>query len=122
MDLALLSNPLATIEQLSSSASQFDGISPELERSVRFAGVQLTEAAGILLRLPQEIIAQAIIVFSRFYIGPEGGSLVVNSAKVVFQTISLIELLLIERAGRFRSLSIHDCQALRLSPNPTIHP
>ncbi|KAF2473161.1 uncharacterized protein BDR25DRAFT_282468 [Lindgomyces ingoldianus] len=70
-----LATPLATIEQLETSGSQLDGIPADLEDSVRFAGARLTQAAGILLRLPQEIVAQAIVVFTRFFLGPEGGSL-----------------------------------------------
>ena len=84
MELASLSNPLATLEQLSISSSQLDGLSAELEASIRLAGARLTQAAGILLRLPQEIIAQAIVIFTRFYAGPEGGSFLINSANVDF--------------------------------------
>lgn len=77
-----LANPLITVEQLSSSSSQFDGISADLETSLRFAGAQLIQAAGILLRLPQEIIAQAIVIFYRFYVGSEGGSFRISALKV----------------------------------------
>lgn len=80
--LLSLSNLLATPEQLSSSSSQLDGIPVNLEHSLRYAGVLLTQAAGILLRLPQEIIAHAIVIFQRFYVGPEGGSFKINAAKV----------------------------------------
>lgn len=58
--LASLSNPLITIDQLSSSSSQLDGLSSELEASVRLAGVQLTQAAGILLRLPQGSLSKPL--------------------------------------------------------------
>ncbi|KAI9673850.1 MAG: hypothetical protein M1817_002056 [Caeruleum heppii] len=78
-----LSNPLATPEQLSTSASRLDGVPLDLERSVHFAGARLTQAAGILLRLPQDIIAQAIIIFTRFWIGSDGGSLRQYSTKDV---------------------------------------
>ena len=77
-----LCNPLATIEQLSTSSSQLDGVSKDLELSLRFAGAQMVQAAGILLELPQEIIAQAIVTFYRFYLGPEGGSFTINALKV----------------------------------------
>ena len=83
--LSSLSNPLVTIEQLSTSSSQLDGVSAELESSLRFAGAQLTQAAGILLRLPQEIIAQAIVILYRFYIGSEGGSFRINAVTVRHQ-------------------------------------
>ncbi|KAI9851173.1 MAG: hypothetical protein M1838_004282 [Thelocarpon superellum] len=52
-----------------------DAVPADLEISIRFAGSQLTQAAGILLRLPQDIIAQAIVLFTRFWVGPDGGSL-----------------------------------------------
>ena len=80
--LSSLSNPLAMIDQLSTSSSQLDGVPADLESSLRFAGAQLTQAAGILLGLPQDIIAQAIVIFYRFYIGSEGGSFRINAVKV----------------------------------------
>jgi hypothetical protein len=70
-----LANPLASIDQLAASGTQFDGVPAHLERSILSGGAQLTQAAGVLLRLPQDVIAQAIITFSRFCVGPEGGSL-----------------------------------------------
>ncbi|KAL3471395.1 cyclin-like protein [Aspergillus californicus] len=81
--LKYLSNALATPEQLSSSSSALDGVPTDLETSIRFAGTQLTQTAGVLLRLPQDIIAQAIVTFSRFWLGPDGGSLRIYSAKDV---------------------------------------
>ncbi|OSS54249.1 hypothetical protein B5807_00394 [Epicoccum nigrum] len=75
MQLSPLANPLASAAQLEVSGSQLDGIPPDLEDSVRYAGARLTQAAGALLRLPQEVIAQAIVVFMRFWVGTEGGSL-----------------------------------------------
>lgn len=74
---AHLSNPLATIEQLSSSSSSsaLDRVPSALETSVRYAGARLTQAAGVLVRLPQDVIARAIVLFTRFWLGPEGGSL-----------------------------------------------
>src|SRR5579862_2858831 len=76
-----LSNPLATPLQLSNSSSQADGIPVDLETSIRFAGARLTQAAGVLLRLPQDVVAQAIVLYSRFWVA-EGGSLRVFGAKV----------------------------------------
>lgn len=85
--LLSLSNPLITVEQLSSSSSRLDGVPIELENSVRLAGAKLTEGAGILLQLPQQVIAQAIVIFTRFYAGPEGGSLLLNAAQVVLPSL-----------------------------------
>ncbi|KAI9812716.1 MAG: hypothetical protein M1827_004472 [Pycnora praestabilis] len=78
-----LANPLASPEQLASSGSQLDGIPSDLENSILFAGARLTQAAGVLLRLPQDIIAQAIVIYSRFWIGSEGGSMMQYGAKDV---------------------------------------
>lgn len=77
-----LSNALATPSQLSKSSSSLDGVPEDLEASIRFAGTQLTQAAGVLLRQPQDTIARAIVIFTRFWIGSEGGSLSIHSAKV----------------------------------------
>lgn len=82
MQVSPLANPLATVSQLETSGSQLDGIPADLEDSIRFAGARLTQAAGILLRLPQEVIAQAIVLFTRFWAGPEGGSLAEYGAGV----------------------------------------
>ena len=81
-DIFALSNPLVTAEQLENTASQSDGVPPDLERSLRYHGALLTQAAGILLKLPQEIVAQAIVIFERFYVGSEGGSFKSHSLKV----------------------------------------
>ena len=78
-----LANPLVAVAQLETSGSQIDGIPPHLEKSIWFAGAQLTQAAGILLRLPQEVIAQALVIFMRFWVGPEGGSLAEFGAEVL---------------------------------------
>lgn len=79
---SIISNPLATVAQLQPSGSQSDGIPADLERSIFFAGANLTQAAGVLLRLPQDIIAKAIVTFQRFWLGPEGGSLKDYGAEV----------------------------------------
>ena len=79
-----LSNPLAAPGQLAQSGSQLDGVPAVLEDSIRFSGARLTQLAGVLLRLPQDIIAQAIVTFLRFWVGAEGGSLLEYGAKVYF--------------------------------------
>lgn len=89
--LISLSNSLATVEQLSTSTSALDGVPSDLEASVRHAGLQITQAAGILLHLSQEVVVQALVLFTRFYLGPEGGSFRVNSAKVNGSTLDLYQ-------------------------------
>lgn len=80
--LKQLANALATPDQLSNSSSSIDGVPPELEASIRCAGAQLTQSAGVLLHLSQDIIAQAIVIFTRFWLGADGGSLRIYSVKV----------------------------------------
>ncbi|KAK5107844.1 hypothetical protein LTR62_000604 [Meristemomyces frigidus] len=73
-DPSHLLNPLATSTRLQQSASNLDGLPKHLEDSIRYETSRLTQAAGILLRLPQEIVAQSIITLQRFWTGSEGGS------------------------------------------------
>ena len=75
-------NPLASSLQLETSASQLDGVPREIEDSVRYETARLLQVAGILLRLPQEVIARSIITLQRFWVGPDGGSLLDFDAKV----------------------------------------
>jgi hypothetical protein len=82
MKPSILSNPLATAAQLSTSGSQLDGLPSNLETSAIHIGARLTQIAGILLRLPQDGIAQAVVLFTRFWIGPDGGSLKEYNVKV----------------------------------------
>lgn len=77
-----LSNVLATPDQLSKSSSSIDNVPSDLETSIRCAGVQLTQTAGVLLHLSQDIIAQAVVIFTRFWLGADGGSLRIYSVKV----------------------------------------
>lgn len=59
-------NPLATAQQL--EASNADNALPgELQDSIRYSTAKLTQAAGILLRLPQDITAQAVVMLMRFW-------------------------------------------------------
>lgn len=81
-DFSTITNPLATVAQLQTSGSQLDGIPADLEDSLLFAGAALTQSAGVLLRLPQDVIAKAIVIFQRFWLGPEGGSMREYGAKV----------------------------------------
>ncbi|KAK3679163.1 hypothetical protein LTR78_000724 [Recurvomyces mirabilis] len=74
-DHSHLVNSLATSTHLETSASQLDSVPRHLEDSIRYETSRLSQAAGILLSLPQEIIAQSIIVMQRFWVGPEGGSM-----------------------------------------------
>ncbi|KUJ14460.1 uncharacterized protein LY89DRAFT_686932 [Mollisia scopiformis] len=61
-----LSNPLATAEQLFKSAN--NPLPIELLDSIRFYTARLTQAAGILLCLPQDITAQANVLLFRYWL------------------------------------------------------
>lgn len=63
-----LSNPLAIVEQLQRSATLSEE-SKQMEDSIHFVCAQLTQAAGVLLRLPQEVIAQSIVLLTRSSLG-----------------------------------------------------
>lgn len=77
-----LINPIASSLQLETSASHLDGVPGDIEDAMRYELARLIQAAGILMRLPQEIIAQSIVILQRFLIGPDGGSLMEIDAGV----------------------------------------
>ena len=89
MELSHLANPLATSTQLEISASQLDGVPRELEESIRFETARLLQAAGTLLRLPQELIAHSIIVLHRYLTGADGGSVLEHDTKVATRIFTL---------------------------------
>ncbi|EKD16779.1 uncharacterized protein L3040_006279 [Drepanopeziza brunnea f. sp. 'multigermtubi'] len=63
-----LSNPLATTSQLyAQSASNPSALPLEIQDSIRFYTARLTQAAGILLRMPQDITAQANVLLFRYW-------------------------------------------------------
>lgn len=67
VNMAHLSNPLATTEQLFKNVSN-NPLPIELLDSIRFYTARLTQAAGILLRLPQDITAQANVLLFRYWL------------------------------------------------------
>lgn len=61
-----LANKLVTSEQLSRLQ---DGLYwTDQAQSIRFAQAELTQAAGVLLRLSQEVIACALVILQRVWI------------------------------------------------------
>ncbi|KAG8626462.1 hypothetical protein KVT40_005407 [Elsinoe batatas] len=97
LGLSHLSNPLATPDQLSQSASQLAGVPRDLEESTRYRTSSIIQAVGILLRLPQQTIAETIVIFCRFWIGSKGGSLLDHSAK----DIAAAALYLVTKPGPY---------------------
>jgi hypothetical protein len=63
-----LSNALVTSEQLSRLHDGTSLYRTEDAQSIRFVQGELTQAAGVLLRLPQEVIANTIVILQRFWI------------------------------------------------------
>ena len=62
-----LSNPLTTSEQLYNLKNSIRALPPDLQASIRFQTARLTQAAGILLGLPQDITAQANVLLYRYW-------------------------------------------------------
>ncbi|PON73992.1 Cyclin [Parasponia andersonii] len=56
-----------TDEQLQNSPSRTDGIDEPTETTLRIYGCDLIQESGILLRLPQAVMATAQVLFHRFY-------------------------------------------------------
>ena len=66
--VANLTNPLVSPSQLLALKQYDEDNYPGTADCIRFAQVQLVQSAGVLLRLPQEVIAQAIVLLQRFFI------------------------------------------------------
>ena len=62
-----MTNPLATVDQLYRRAS-YSAMPTDLQDLVFFATQRLTQAAGILLRLPQSVTAQANVLLARYWL------------------------------------------------------
>lgn len=56
-----------TDEQLKNSPSRKDGTDEETETTLRIYGCDLIQESGILLRLPQAVMATGQVLFHRFY-------------------------------------------------------
>ena len=83
--LAHLANPLVTSEQLHRLQDDVTGYWGNNAESLRYAQAQLIQAAGVLLRLPQEVIARAIVLLQRFWIIGSAGPDQAIDVKVRFQ-------------------------------------
>lgn len=70
-NLEYLANHLVTAEQLHLLQDE-DRSRTHNGPSLRFAQALLTQAAGVLLRLPQEVIATALVVLQRFWVEGHG--------------------------------------------------
>ena len=66
--MAHLTNPLATPSQLYALTTLNSPLPIDLQHSIRFYTARLTQAAGLLLRLPQDITAQANVLLYRYWL------------------------------------------------------
>lgn len=66
--MAHLTNPLATPSQLFALSALNYPLPPDLQASIRYYTARLTQAAGLLLRLPQDITAQANVLLFRYWV------------------------------------------------------
>ncbi|GAP92539.1 putative cyclin domain-containing protein [Rosellinia necatrix] len=66
--MAHMTNPLATVDQLYRRAASFGALPADLQDAIFVATQSLTQAAGLLLRLPQSVTAQASVVLARYWL------------------------------------------------------
>ncbi|KAI0541262.1 cyclin [Xylaria digitata] len=66
--MAHITNPLATVDQLYRRTSSFGTLPSDLQDAIFFSTQSLTQAAGLLLRLPQSVTAQASVVLARYWL------------------------------------------------------
>ncbi|TQV94668.1 cyclin-L2 [Cordyceps javanica] len=88
-----LTNPLATAEQLY-RRSAFSSLPQDLQDAIFFATQCLTQAAGLLLELPQSVTAQANVLLARFW-------LVESPMAHEFSDVSAASLYLVAKMGSY---------------------
>lgn len=67
MIFTALDNFYVSKDDLADSPSSKDGISSDVERDQRIYGCEMIQEAGILLRLPQAVMATGQVLLHRFY-------------------------------------------------------
>ncbi|KAI0870795.1 cyclin [Hypoxylon argillaceum] len=116
--MAHMTNPLATVDQLYRRTSSFSALPSDLQDAIFFATQSLTQAAGLLLRLPQSVTAQASVVLSRYWLED---SLLANE----FSDVSAASLFLVAKLGAHpcRPRDVCNVYAYLLSPtSPLLRP
>ncbi|KAI5919878.1 cyclin-like protein [Camillea tinctor] len=114
--MAHMTNPLATVDQLYRRTS-FSALPSDLQDVIFFTTQCLTQAAGILLRIPQSVTAQANVILARYW-------LVESPLSHEFSDVSAAVLFLVAK------LSSHPCPprdvcnvyAYLLSPGSNLFP
>ncbi|KAI1397132.1 cyclin-like protein [Hypoxylon fuscum] len=91
MSMAHMTNTLATVDQLYQRTS-FSALPSDLQDIIFFATQCLTQAAGVLLRIPQSVTAQANVVLARYW-------LVESPLSREFSDVSAAALFLVAKLG-----------------------
>ncbi|KAF9869551.1 hypothetical protein CkaCkLH20_12944 [Colletotrichum karsti] len=91
--MAHMTNPLATAEQLY-KRNTFSSLPPDLQDVIFYATQVLTQAAGVLLDLPQSTTAQANVLLARYW-------LVESPMTSEFSDASAAALYLVSKMGPF---------------------
>ncbi len=112
MIFTTLDNFYVSKEDLADSPSRKDGISADTERDQRIYGCELIQEAGILLRLPQAVMATGQVLLHRFYCKV---SLVAHDVKVrvALPVILLLQVWFRNRQSRY--LFAENCYGLHLA-------
>ncbi|KAI1259782.1 cyclin [Xylariaceae sp. FL1019] len=116
--MAHMTNPLATVDQLYRRTSSFGALPSDLQDAIFFATQSLTQAAGLLLRLPQSVTAQASVVLARFW-------LVDSILDHEFSEVSAASLFAVAKLGAHpcRPRDVSNVYAYLLSPaSPLFRP
>ncbi|KAI0866287.1 cyclin-like protein [Xylaria cubensis] len=116
--MAHMTNPLATVDQLYRRTSSYGALPSDLQDAIFFATQSLTQAAGLLLRLPQSVTAQASVVLTRYWLED---SLLANE----FSDVSAASLFLVAKLGAHpcRPRDVCNVYAYLLSPaSPLLRP
>lgn len=108
-----LANPLVTAEQLYSLHDD-DRNRNGNGQSLRYAQAVLTQSAGVLLRLPQVVIATSLVLLQRFWVEGHGQGNGTADSKVIGSPDTVPRLSL---NGSCRQLQKHQSISLRNSPS-----
>lgn len=120
MIFTTLDNFYVSKEDLADSPSRKDGISADTERDQRIYGCELIQEAGILLRLPQAVMATGQVLLHRFYCKV---SLVAHDVKKTAMACVWLATKLEENPRRMREmLSVFYRLDRRRQGKPTLPP
>lgn len=116
--MAHLTNPLVSPEQLASSTRINDALPRSAQDLIRFSTARLTQAAGILLRLPQSVSAQAVVVLYRYWAIEE---LTRDEFKVAYPTESRGSMDTNNHAGYLSSCGLFNSQGFSSPALPSVY-